>query len=110
MANYTLWNEWPSNFSNATSVDGVGSWFQYTNDITSGIFGGLILFLIFGVSFIVQGGNSEKRGAVSLFITSFIATLLMRIELISFHVVIPLWIFTIVMIILVRNSTNAGRL
>ena len=112
--NSSPWHDWPSNFSHGgitnKSVDGIGTFFQYTNEAVGGAFGAMILFIVAIAIFVIQGSNSEKRAVVSLFITSFIATMMMMAELVSLPIIMMLWIGTAITILATKNSTDAGRL
>jgi len=113
VSNITYWHQWPGNFTlqgiNETSVSGLGSLFQYTNTVMGGSLGLLILFMIFPISFILMKSfGSNKAFAVSIFVTAFMATLLMTIEVIAVPFVIMLWLGTVIGIILVRNDSNRG--
>lgn len=106
---FTPWYEYPSNFSGGQLVDGIGSFFQYSNYAVGGWLGVFILFLTFSISYVILSkANSEKAIATSLFGTAFIATLLMRMEMIAVPLVVMLWVGALIGMILVRNSANKG--
>ena len=108
------WHDFPSNYTSVAgvagqNVTGLGSLFQYANAIVSGWLGIIIIILTFGISFTsLKAFGSEKAGAVALFGTAFIATLLMRIGLVAVPFVVMLWVGAGIVIILVRNTTNKG--
>jgi len=113
VSNITYWYQWPGNFTlkgvNETAVDGLGSLFQYTNTVMGGSLGLLILFMIFPISFILlKSYGTDKAFAVSIFITAFMATLLMTIEVIAVPFVIMLWVGAVIGVILVRSDANRG--
>ena len=108
------WHEFPSNFTSlegvaGQNVSGIGSLFQYGNSVVNGWLGMVIIMMTFAISFIsLKAFGTEKAGAVALFGTAFIATLLMRIGLVAVPFVIMLWVAAGIVTILVRNSTNKG--
>ena len=97
--NTTDWYEYPSNFSNGTSVEGVGSLVQYANVILGNKFGMGILLLIWLASFIMSlAAGSKKALMVASFISFVFSIYLVRLDMIA-----PLFVF--ILIILKHNSS-----
>ena len=81
------WYEYPGNFSNGQSVNGMSSFMSYIDHLLTGglgyaIIGFLILFMIFGFSKL----KFEKYVGVVMFICLVVSVLLMRVGM------VPLWI------------------
>ena len=102
------WNELPTNYSNGQSVSGFGSLLHYSNEVTGGVFTMVILLLTFGISFLTlkQFSGTKALGA-SMFVTTIISILLMRMGMLSMPIVVILSLITIVMILLVRKESQA---
>jgi len=93
MVNFEL----PTNFSNGTTVDGVGSLFQYASYATGSWFGTGILFMIFMISFGVSAlMNMGRAFASAAFITLIFSIYFVRIELVSPTIPFILGVATIV--------------
>ncbi|RKX66170.1 MAG: hypothetical protein DRP42_03700 [Tenericutes bacterium] len=76
--------ELPTNFSNGTAVDGVGSLFQYANYATGDWFGFGLLSVIFIMSFGASAlMNIGRAFASASFITLIFAVYFARIEAVS---------------------------
>ena len=89
--------DYPTNFSNGTSVDGVGSMFAYGAYATGGWFGYGILFMIFIIAFGVSAlANIGRAFASAIFITFIFSIYFARIEMVS-HI-FPLVLLTMVII------------
>lgn len=74
----------PTNFSNGTAVDGIGSLFQYASYATGDWFGTGLVFLIFIMSFGVSAlMNIGRAFASAAFITLIFSVYFARIEAIS---------------------------
>lgn len=99
-SNITYWHEFPGNFSNGTSVDGIGTLIQYANHSVGGFLGMIILFGTFLISFFVlKGSNNTTRSLVaSLFVTNMIAVLLMMLDMLSMA-----WVFTVALLLIIMS-------
>ena len=87
----------PTNFSNGTSVEGVGSLFAYASYATGGFAGLGILAMIFIMSFGVSALiNIGKAFASAAFITFIFSVYLARIEMVSPTVPLILLVMLIV--------------
>lgn len=105
----TYWHEWPSNFSNGQSVDGLGSFFVYLNNDIGGYLGILIVFAIFGISFMaLKAGSSTKAFGASAFITAFLSIFLMRMGILAPAIVIILVVLAIIGVFAVRDESQRG--
>lgn len=93
----TDWYEMPSNFSNGTEVNGVGTWFQYISYLTGNWLGyGIVLMLwlvIFGLS---MASGTRKALLTSSFITFLLSIYLMRIGIINPIILVLLIVLTII--------------
>ena len=79
-----VWYEYPSNFSNGTSVDGLGSLLQYVDSMVGGQFAAGFVILIFLVSFGVGLLTSAKAGvSVGAFIASIFSIYFWKLGMIS---------------------------
>jgi len=79
----TNWYSYPSNFSNGTIVDGVGSWFQYTSTLIGDWLGIGIMVLIWLASFFLSlASGTRKALMVSGFISFVFSIYLARLDLI----------------------------
>jgi len=78
------WYEYPSNFSNGTSVDGLGNLLQYANSVVGGQFAPGFVILIFLISFGVGLLTSAKAGlSVGAFIASIFSIYFWKLGMIS---------------------------
>ena len=103
------WWDYPSNFSNGQSVNGIGSFLQYANYATNSKLGYLIIVAIFAVSFLsMKVFSSTKAFASASFITTFLSVFLLRIGLISPVVTIILAALTVIGILVVRDEADKG--
>lgn len=102
------WYEYPTNYSNGTSIDGVGSFFfQYPNIIAGGWLGTAIVLLIFIISFTLSlMSGSRKALLVSSFVSFIFAIWFVRLDMINPVVVITL---IILMIIGAIGSSSKGQ-
>lgn len=102
--------EYPTNFSNGTeylNVEGIGSFFQYTNYATGGWFGSGVLGIIFFMVFMVSmSAGSRKALLASSFITFVFSTYFALLGLVSPFVVFGLIVLTIVGAIGTKSETN----
>lgn len=92
------WYQYPTNYSNGTSVDGVGNaFFQYPNFILGGMFGLGILTIIFLTTFIVSlSSGSRKALLTSGFISTIFSIYFARLDLIQPVVVFVFIALTII--------------
>jgi len=90
------------NFSNMSSITGMGDYFIQINYLTNNLFTYLLLSLIF-LSLLISLNSYKFKISflVSLYITFFIAVLFMRMNLISFNLIIAFLICLIVSILVV---------
>ncbi len=95
MANAT-WYSWPTNFSNGSSITGIGSYFAYANEVTGGFLGAAILIIIFMMVLFAGMLMGVKRAlASSCFITFIFSVYFWRLNMIHPAVPITLVVFTI---------------
>ena len=97
VSNITDWFEYPTNYSNGTSVDGLGTFVQWANSTIGNSMGLGIILVIFSMSFggaLISG--TKKALMVSGFITSILSIYLWRLGMINPVVIITLIIITIV--------------
>ena len=105
----TPWYSLPSNYSNGTSVSGIGSFMQYNNDVLSGWFGIMILIAIYSITFLsLKNQSFEKAFVAASFISFAFSVLLMRIAMVSPSLVIGLLLMTVIGSLLVRNESQRG--
>lgn len=92
------WYEYPTNYSNGTSVDGVGSFFfQYPNLASGGWLGAAFVLLIFLASFTLSlVSGSRKALLVSSFISLIFAIWFVRLDMINPIIVVTLIILMII--------------
>jgi len=90
------WYEYPTNFSNGTSVNSLGTWVQYMNYASDGWMATGFLFLIFMISFIIGLATSSRKALLaSSFIAFVFSVYFMRLDIIN--PVIP-FVFIVLMI------------
>ena len=95
--NTTDWYEYPSNFSNGTSVDGVGSFVQYANVMLGNKFGLGILLLIWLASFIMSLSVGTKKALMTSSFISFVFSIyLVRLDMIH-----PLFVFVLIILTII---------
>ena len=91
------WYSYPSNFSNGTSVDGIGSFYQYLSTINSGWLGTafivLIWIVVFGFSLVA---GSRKAMATASFVAFIFAVYFSILGMLNPVVPIMLIILTII--------------
>ena len=76
--------ELPSNFSNGTAVDGVGSLFKYASYVTGNAMGYGLLIAIFFISFVVgASANAARSFGSAIFITFIFSIYFARIEMVN---------------------------
>ena len=89
--------ELPTNFSNGTTINGVGSLFQYANYATESWFGLGLIFMIFIISFGASAlMNIGRAFASASFITLIFSVYFARIGLINSTIPFILAVMTIV--------------
>jgi len=101
--------EYPSNFSNGTIVDGLGSFFQYASYTTGGLMGAAILLVIFVMSFVIGlAAGSKKALLSSSFITFVFSVYFWRIEMIN-----PSIMFVLILVMVISaigSKSESGRM
>lgn len=100
------WNEFPGNFTfggeAGHSVEGIGSWLQYTDSVTNGLLGWSIILMVFIISFLsMKNYPTSKALAASFFITTVLAILLARIITFNPIFIMGLIVLTVVTTIMV---------
>lgn len=86
----------PTNFSNGSTVEGIGSLFNYASYATSGYFGSGLLFVIFAMAFGVSAlMNIGRAFASASFITLVFSVYFARIGAVSPTVPFILIVMTI---------------
>ena len=101
--------EYPTNFSNETSVDGIGNLLVYANYVCNGWFAYGFLAIIFLMSWVVSTGLSSRKSLLSAsFITFVFSVYFMMIKMVSFVVPVMLAILLIVGALLSKeeNAVN----
>ena len=91
------WYEYPSNYSNGQSVEGIGNFIQYANYIVNGYLGMALLLLIFLLTFgfsMVSG--TKKALLVSSFITFLLSIPLVRMQICPVYIPIILIVFVVI--------------
>ena len=79
--------EYPTNFSNETSVDGIGNLLVYANYVCNGWFAYGFLAIIFLMSWVVGMGLSAKKSLLSAsFITFIFSVYFMMMGMVSIFV------------------------
>ena len=105
-SNVTPWFEYPTNYSNGTSVDGLGTFAQWANLTIGNSMGLGIILIVFLMSFggaLISG--TKKALMVSGFITTILSIYLERLGMINPIVVITLVVITIIGVV---GSYNQG--
>lgn len=99
------WYEYPSNYSNGTSVDGFGSFIHYISTISNSALGLGFLFIIFLGSFgLTMVSGSNKALLVSSFITFVFSIYFVRLGMINLVIPIVLVILVIIGALLSKDS------
>ena len=89
--------EYPANFSDGNTVEGIGSFFQYAHYVSDGFLGYAILIIIFMMALIVGLTMGTKRALLSSsFITFIFSVYFWRLEMIS-----PAFVFAFVFIMII---------
>lgn len=100
-----VWYEYPMNFSNGTSVTGIGSFFQYANYAIDGKLGLLIMLISYIVPFLaLKAASTDKAFAGASFFGFIISLMLYRIGLIPFAYLIISIIMLVVAVLLARSE------
>lgn len=111
------WHEFPGNFSGGQQVTGLGSFFQYLNDVTNitnsgngGALGFIILWVMWGVAFFTVRGASTttKAFASASFVAFALGIFLVRIEILSTFWVMTMAIFAVMGGIAARGEARLG--
>jgi hypothetical protein len=102
-----MWYEYPSNYSNGTEVNGLGSFIQYTNYIVNDYLGMAILLLIFLLTFgFSLVGGTKKALLVSSFITFLLSIPLVRMGIVPIFIPIALIVLVIIGAIIGDKDTG----
>lgn len=106
------WYEYPTNYSNGTTVDGVGKMFiKYPSSILNGAFSGGVILLIWIVTFLLSVSFGTSRAiAISSFISFIFSIFLMKMGSINLVVPITLIILTIVGVLGAKGSNQGGSM
>ena len=104
------WYNYPSNFSGGNlSVDGLGTFIQYADEVANGMLGVAILVIVALLSFLgLRMFGTTKAGATSAFITWIISIFLWRLDLLTLPVVIMLSVVVAVIILAVKGESDKG--
>ena len=106
----TSYYEYPSNFSNGTSVDGLGSLFQYATYAVGNNFGvGLlaIVAIITTLTLKASGFPFSKALTSASFICTLLSILLVIVGVLDQSVIFYCAIVLIISALLVRNEANS---
>ena len=99
--------DWPTNFSNGTSITGIGGLFEYANYVTDGMFALGMLTLIFLMTFAVGMMMGTKRALTSSsFITFIFSVYFWRMSLIT--PVIPIVLLIVAIIGAIGSKAEGG--
>ena len=103
----TDWHPYPYNFSNGTSVDGVGSFFgSYPASIVSMTGTGIIVMIWMVVFMLSLVSGAIKAFTVASFVSAILGVYLMRIDLLSVQWVFVLAVMTIVGFLLSKSENE----
>ena len=92
-----VWYEYPSNYSNGSSVNGFGNFIQYANYIVNDYLGMAMLLLIFLLTFgFSLAGGTKKALLVSSFITFLLSIPLVRMGIVPVFIPIVLIVLVII--------------
>lgn len=98
--------DYPTNFSNGTAVEGLGTFLKYAHYTTAGLMGYGFLIIIFIMSFVVGIMFGTKKALLSSsFITFIFSVYFWRLELINPTVIFAL---VVIMIISAIGSKSEG--
>jgi len=90
------WYEYPSNYSNGTSVDGLGSFIQYTSFVTNHWLATGILLIIWTFSFMMSMVSGSRKALLTAsFITFIFGVYFVRLDIVNPIVVVTLLALTI---------------
>lgn len=97
---------YPSNFSNGTAVEGIGTFLQYAGYTTDGLMGYAILITIFLMTFIVSlSAGSRKALLSSSFITFIFSVWFWKLGMVQAGFVFA---FVLVMVIAIVGSKSSS--
>lgn len=103
----TSWYEYPTNYSNGTTVEGLGSFVQYAGTVVGDYLGaGIILIIwmaVFGVSMMA---GSKKAILVASFISAVFSIYFVRLEMIHPTIVMLLIVVTAISFVFVGKDTS----
>lgn len=101
----TAWYEYPMNYSNGTSVTGLGSFFVYINTVLNNKLGILIMLLAYIVPFLALKASSTDKAFAGASFFGFIVTLMLyRLHLITFSILIIAGILLVTAVLLARSE------
>jgi len=97
-----FWN-YPYNYSNGTEIEGVGNLLQYTNVISNGYIGMIVVFLMFLVSLLSMMAFGVKKALLaSSFIAFIFSVYFLRLGMIN-----PIVSFVLVFLMIVGALGSA---
>ena len=106
--NISNWFEYPTNYSNGTSVDGLGSFVQWADMTVAGSLGTGIILLIWVASFVMSlVAGSRKALATSSFIALVFSIYLYAMEIVS-PIVIIILLALLIIGVLGSKSESGG--
>lgn len=101
--------EYPTNYSNGTSVDGFGSLIQYVSFITAGWFAaGFTLLIWLATFFISLVSGSRKAMMVASFVTFPFCIYFVRLDMI--HPMIPMIVIALGILGAIGSKESGGTL
>lgn len=95
------WFDYPSNFSNGSSVTGINTLFQYVNVVTDNYFGGIILGLI-TLIVVLAGGTNRGSLTAGMFVGSIFSILFVALGLVN-----PIVSVTMIIVLIITVLSNA---
>jgi len=101
--------EYPTNFTNGTTIDGIGNMFIYANNVTSGGFAYGIIFLVFFITLTIGAMSGFKRaGASAAFVSAVFSFLFLRLGMVNPILPIILIIFSVIFAL--AGGKEGGRI
>ena len=107
----TSYYDYPSNFSNGTAVNGLGTLFTYIDNTLGNTFGIGLIFTIAIIGFLTLKGSgytSSKSFTAVTFVTLLLSILLMMVGILDVYVPMIIGIAAIVMGLITRHESNQG--
>lgn len=105
----TAYWEYPSNFSNGTSVEGLGSLFQYTSYAVGNGFGGFLLLMVAIIMILTlkaSGFPFSKAFTATAFVCTLLSILLVMIGILSQSIIFYCAIALIISALMSRHEAN----